>query len=149
MKPPVKIEDLMEEWSNDAIIDLEKLDDELAKIPKLHSKYLNILTHHKILIHKFVWQYNEKKRIMWEYYSGDLNNPEDLEKYGFEPLDKKILKPNISLYLESDKNLNNILLKKLLHQEIVDACEFIMKELHSRTFQLKEIGANKRFLSGQ
>lgn len=148
MKPPVKIDDLMEEWSNDATIQEEDINGELIKIPKLHSKYLNILIHHRMLVHKYMHQYNERKKIMWEYYTGDLNNPEDLQKYGFEPLEKKIHKPNMSMYLESDTNLNNILLKKLLHEEIVEACEFILKELNSRTFQLRAVIEWKRFTSG-
>jgi hypothetical protein len=149
MKLPVKLDVLMSEWANDSVINELDIQNELLKIPKLHAKYLNVLTHHNLIASKLMHQYSERKRLMWEYYCGDLNNPEDLQKYGFEPLDKKILKPNISMYIESDTNLNNILLKKILHEEIVDACKFIIKELQSRTWQLKTYSDNVKFLQGQ
>ena len=40
------------------------------------------------------------------------------------------------MYLDSDAELNNILLKKVIHQEIVDFCTSVLKEINSRTYQL-------------
>lgn len=149
MQPPVNIDTLMNEWSNDAIVDELEPGRALLDIPKLHAKYLRILTHHKLVVKKLMGDYNKLKRIKWEYFSGDLNNPEDLEAYGFEPLMKKILRQDIPTYLDSDPELNNILLKKVVHDEIVDACESILKELHSRTFQIRSFIDYERFIRGQ
>lgn len=137
MKPPVSIESLMDEWSKDCVMDELEPGKELIRIPNLHAKYLRILTHHNLVVKKVMSDYNRLKKIKWEYYSGDLNNPEDLEEYGFEPLYKKILRQDIPTYIDSDEQLNNLLVKKVLHQEIVDVCTSILKELNGRTWQLK------------
>lgn len=150
MKPPVTIDILMDMWSKDAQVDLTEPARELAKISSLHAKYLNILSHHNLIIKKLNSDYTKKKSIMFQYYSGDLNDPEELEKYGFnEPMRKKILRQDISIYLDGDEQLINILLKKSLHQEIVDYCSSIIKEINNRTFQLNNIIKWEIFVGGK
>lgn len=148
MKPPVDIDKLMAMWSEDAPIDETEPSKELARIPKLHAKYLNIMTHHSLIGKKLHAQYSQRKRIKWEWYNGDLNNPEDLETHKLEPMLKKILRADIPMYLESDAELNNLLLKKVMNEEIVDFCKAIIKELNNRTWQLKEFIAWEKFTHG-
>ena len=137
MKLPVSIDFVMEEWSKDSVIDETEPGRELIKISKLHSKYLMIMSHHNLLVKKYTIEYNRLKKLRWEYYSGDLNNPEDLEVLGLEPWLKKTLRQDIPMYIDSDQLLNNTLLKRTVHQEIVDVCQSILKELQNRTWQLK------------
>jgi hypothetical protein len=148
MKPPVNIDALMEEWSNDSVIDETEPGRELIKISSLHAKYLRILSHHNMVCKKIISDYNKLRKLKWEYYSGDLNNPEDLEQYGLEPMTKKVLRSDISTYLDSDTELNNILLKKVVHEEIVSSCGAIIKELGARTWQLKSFIDWEKFTSG-
>ena len=148
MQPPVTIETLMEMWAEDAQIDETEPGRELLRIPNLHAKYIRILTHHNLLSKKLQSDYNRMKKIKWEYYSGDLNNEEDLTKYGFEPLLGKILRQDIPIYLDSDKQLTDILLKKVLHEEIVSICNSILKELNSRTYQIRTYVDWEKFTSG-
>lgn len=149
MKPPVNIEALMEEWSKDSGYDETEPQKAMSNIPKLHSKYLRIMTHHNLIVKKLSADYNSRRKIKWEYYSGDLNNPEDLEKHGLEPMMKKVLRADLSHYLDSDTELNNILLKKVMHEEIVDFCKSVLKELNNRTFQIKAYMDWERFIGGQ
>jgi hypothetical protein len=148
MKPPVNIDSLMEEWSTDAKIDETEPGRELVKTSTLHAKYLRIMTHHNLICKKLMGDYNRLKKIKWEYYSGDLNNPEDLEQYGLQPMMKKVLRQDIPTYIDSDTDLNNILLKKMLHQEIVDFCGSVLKELNNRTWQLRSFIEWEKFTSG-
>jgi hypothetical protein len=149
MKPPVTIDALMEEWSKDSSIDQIDPQKSMAKIPELHSKYLRALTHHSMVAKKIQASYNERRRIKWEYYSGDLNNPDDLAKYELEPFTKKVMKSDIGQYLDSDTELNSILLKKVVHEEIVDFCKAVLKELNQRTWQIKSYMDWERFIRGQ
>lgn len=139
MKPPVNIDDLMEMWSTDSKMDETEPGRELARVPVLHSKYLRILTHHNLIVKKLQGDYVRLKRVKWEYYNGDLNNPEDLEEYKLEPWSKKVLRQDIPTYIDSDNDLNTILLKKVIHQEIVDFCQSVLKELGNRTYQLNSM----------
>lgn len=138
----------MEEWSKDSVIDETEPGRELIKISKLHSKYLMIMSHHNLLVKKHTIEYNRLKKLRWEYYSGDLNNPEDLETLGLEPWLKKTLRQDIPMYIDSDQLLNNTLLKRTVHQEIVDVCQSILKELQNRTWQLKSFIDWEKFNSG-
>jgi len=73
---------------------------------------------------------------------------EDLERYGLEPMMKKVLRQDIPTYIDSDTDLNNILLKKMLHQEIVDFCGSVLKEINNRTWQLRSFIEWEKFTSG-
>ena len=148
MKPPVNIDALMEEWSKDSKVDETEPGRELAKISSLHSKYLRILTHHNLVCKKLMSDYQKLKKIKWEYYSGDLNNPEDLAQYKLQPIMKKILRQDIPTYLDSDTELNEILIKKMIHQETVDFCGSVLKELNNRTFQLNGLIKWEMFAGG-
>ncbi len=110
---------------------------------------MRILTHHNLLAKKLQADYNSRRKIKWEYYSGDLNNPEDLERYGLEPMMKKVLRADLQHYLDSDTELNNTLLKKVMHEEIVDFCKSVLKELNNRTWQLKSFMDWEKFIGGQ
>lgn len=149
MKPPVTFEDLATEWSKDSQIDITELTKENSRIPNLHSKYAFILSFHNLLVKKLSTEYNELRKIKWEYYNGDLNNPDDLKKYNLEPMTKKVLRSDISIYLDADEELNRLLLKRALHQEIVDLCERIMKEINNRTFQIGNTIRWEQFIGGK
>jgi hypothetical protein len=149
MKPPVTIDALTEEWIKDAGWDETDPHKAVANIPKLHSKYLRITTHHNLIVKKLQAEYNTRRKIKWDYYNGDLNNPEDLERYGLEPMTKKVMRANLQHWLDSDTELNNILLKKVMHEEIVDFCKSVLKELNNRTFQLKSYMDWERFIGGK
>lgn len=148
MKPPVSIDLLMEEWSKDAEVDVTEPGRETANIPKLHAKYLRILTHHNLICKKLMADYTKMKRFKFEYYSGDLNNFEDLERYDIKPFNKKLLRQDIAGYVDSDPDINEILIKKVVHQEIVDFCSSVLKELNNRTFQMGNIIKWELFSSG-
>lgn len=146
MRAPVKIDELMEEWSKDSAIDETDINRELARIPKLHSKYLNILTHHTLIVKKHMSDYYKLKTRKFEYYKGDFSQ-EDYEETGWEIFVKKTGR-DVNMYLDSDEDLNNILLKKIMHEEIVEYCKSVLKELNSRTWQLKSYIDYERFLRG-
>ena len=148
MQPPITIDELMESWQRDSKIDDTEPGKELIRIATLHSKYLNILTRHKLIVVKLDSDYRSLKSIKWDYLKGDLNNPEDLKKYGLEPQLRTIIRQDIPLYLDSDPDLNKVSTKKAVNQEIVDYCTSVLKELHSRTFQLKSYIEWQRFTSG-
>jgi Recombination, repair and ssDNA binding protein UvsY len=136
MRPPVNLDNLTQEWMKDAPYDETDPHKALANIPVLHAKYTIILSHHNLISKKLEVDYKKKKKVLWEWYSGDLNNPEDLAEHNLPPNPKKIMRPDIPFMLETDSKLNDILLKKAYHDEIIDVCKSVIKELNNRTFQL-------------
>jgi hypothetical protein len=140
------LENLMAEWAKDSVIDRTEPGKALIDIPKLHSKYLNILSRHKLLVKEAEFKYSKMKRVKWEYYTGKMSD-EDLKNYGWEPF-QLVLKSDINTYMDADDDINKFIAAKLLHEEVVDCCEAILKELHSRTFQLRSFIEWERFIQG-
>ena len=141
-----QLEDLLEEWRKDSDIDRTEPGKALLNIPKLHSKYLNILSKHRLLAKEAEFKYNKWKKLKWEYYTGKLDD-DDLEKYGWKPF-PFVLKTDITTYLDSDEDLNKYLAAKAVHDEIVDLCGAILKELNSRTYQIRSFIDWEKFIQG-
>ena len=133
-------------WAVDSNIDRTEPGKELINIPKLHSKYLNILSRHRMLSKQSEFKYNKIRKLKWEYYTGKLDS-DQLKEYGWEPF-PYTLKSDITTYMESDDDINKHLVKKIMHDEIVELCQSILKELNSRTFQLRDFIAWERFIQG-
>lgn len=141
-----KLDDLLAMWTKDSEIDRTEPGKALLDIPKLHSKYLNILSNHRLLIRDAEFKYNRMKKIKWEYYTGKMDD-EALKKHGWEPF-PFVLKSDITTYLEADEDLNRYLAQKMLHEEIVEVCNSILKELNSRTYQLRAWIDWEKFIQG-
>lgn len=148
MNLPITVDALTTMWAEDSRIDELNLSAEIARIGQLHSKYLKIHSHHNMMVKKLTFEYNTLRRVKWEYYSGDLNNPEDLAELGLPPMSKKILRQDMSLYIEADAELTKLLARKAINQEVVDVCASIIKEISNRTYQIGSIVKWKQFQDG-
>jgi hypothetical protein len=141
------LEQVLKYWERDAVIDQTEPGKELIRIPTLHSKYLQILTKHKIASKKANFDYLRMRKVKWEYYTGKMSQ-EELTEYGWEPF-QFTLKSDISTYLESDIDLIKFLEKKVYHEEVVSVIESIMGELKQRTWQLRDYIGWEKFIGGQ
>jgi hypothetical protein len=141
-----KLDELLNMWAADSVIDRTEPGKALINIPQLHSKYLNILSRHRLLAKEADFKYSRMKKIKWEYYTGKLDD-DQLQQHGWEPF-PFVLKSEITTYFESDEDLNRLTAQKMLHEEIVEVCQSILKELNSRTFQLRDFITWERFIQG-
>ena len=148
MKPPVNIESLMKEWSQDSIVDSTAMEKELLKISHLHSKYLNIMSYHRHLVRKMEADYKMMKGLREDYYQGHLTK-EELEERGWEPMQHVLTNPQIARKLDTDSELNKLLLKKIAHEEIVSYCESVLKSLNNRTWDLGNYTKYLQLTSGR
>ena len=141
-----KTDELLNMWAKDSVIDRTEPGKELINIPQLHSKYLNVLSRHRLLAKEAEFKYNRMKKLKWEYYTGKLDD-DDLQKYGWQPF-PFVLKSEITTYMDSDEDINKYIATKAMHDEIVDVCTAILKELNSRTYQLRSFIDFEKFISG-
>lgn len=141
-----KIDTLLAEWKKDAVLNILEPDIELRKISPLHAKYLTILSSHRRALKEGERRLTKLKRLKYEYYTGRLDKV-TLDKYEWPPF-PYTLKGDLNTYLDSDKELLNARAVLSIHEEVVDLTERILKELGSRTFQLKDIISWARFTSG-
>lgn len=143
----ISLEQLIEEWKKDSAIDSTEPAREILKIPSLHSKYVDFLTFHSLALKNCSLEYSRMKKIKWEYYTGRLDE-RDLKRYGWEPF-RFLLKTDIQHYIDADEDLQKITAKKAIHENAMNFCSMVIKELSNRTWQLKEYMAFERFIAGQ
>lgn len=132
----MNITELTELWKADSEIDRTELGDESLKIPKLHSKYYNLFIQERLLLKKLEGEYKQLYRVKFEYYNGILSE-EELEEHGLKPFALKVLKTDLPIYIESDKELQTIQAKIAVQKEKIDFLESVIKSLTNRGFQIR------------
>lgn len=142
--PP--LEEIMKQWEKDSDIDSTEPGKEIIRIPLLHNKYNKYLSLHNLSAKKAAIEYDRIKKLKWMYFTGKLDQ-EELDKLGWEPF-RFTLKSDINVYLDGDDDLNKLKRKKSYHEEAAKFCENVMKELQSRTYQLKAYMDWERFIQG-
>lgn len=144
----ISLDDLEAMWAADAKMDLTEPSKEMTRIPILHAKYRKILNQYTTITRKLMGEAKLLEQVKNDYYSGDLNNPEDLKQYGLEPWPKKVLRQDIPKYIARDKDIIELNLKIAEATLIAETCESILKELNNRTFQLNGIIKYEIFIQG-
>jgi len=145
---PVTLEALMKEWSSDKVIDPTSMEKETLKISFLHGKYLNIRAHHNILLRKMEADYKLLKGLREDYYQGHLTK-EDCDSRGWDYMQHVLSNPQIARKLDTDPELNKLLLKRIAHEEIVSYCDMVMKSLNNRTWDLGNFIKYQQLTSGR
>ena len=142
----MKLEEIETVWEQDAKIDRTDLDNESLKIPMLHSKYYKIYLREKVQLKAEDQDYKIFFKLKHEYYTGKLSK-EDLDEYGWQPF-QFVLKNDLQVYIDADKDVAERLLKLQVQREKVDLLESIIKTLNGRGFLIKNAIDFIRFTSG-
>lgn len=141
------IKEIEDMWDIDSDIDGVRIDEESRKISKLHSKYLRILTTEKSQLNKLNYKIDEYVLDKKEFYLGILSK-EKLDKYGWVPFGRKILKSELQSYIDGDNDVNK-LFYVIEEQKIkVDAVERIIYSINQRSMHLKNFVDWKKYTNG-
>jgi hypothetical protein len=143
----MKIEEIYEMWAKDSEIDQTNVSGESANIPKLHNKYFRVYMEEGMKLKQLRAKYKQLKLLKEQYYRGELDITE-LQQYGWEPQPLKILRTDISTYIDADQDMINLSLKVGMIEEKVNYLEAIIKMISNRWFQLKTIVDWERFRTG-
>lgn len=142
----MKLEEIEALWEQDAKIDRTDLDNESLKIPMLHSKYYKIYLREKVQLKAEDQDYKIFFKLKHEYYTGKLSK-EELDEHGWQPF-QFVLKNDLQVYIDADKDVAERLLKLQVQREKVDLLESIIKTLNGRGFLIKNAIDFIRFTSG-
>lgn len=143
----ISLEKLILEWDKDSTINQIEPGQEILNIPKLHSKYVTQITAHSVSLEMKKLDYIRKEKLKIEYYSGRLSEAQ-LKELGWKPF-QFILKTDIQKYIDSDEDLIELRKKMISNKEAITLCNSIVKELNSRTFQLRAYMDWEKFIRGQ
>jgi hypothetical protein len=132
----MKIDDIYDEWEKDSHIDRSELGDESLKIPKLHHKYFKIFTHERLTLRKYEAELKQMRLEKHEFYT--LGPTEETHEKGWKlPPQGRILKSEVSNYIDADKDIVNLTLKVGIQQEKIELLQSIIKSLTNRGFNIK------------
>lgn len=143
----MKLEDIQTAWKQDSAIDRTELGEESLKIPQLHSKYFNMFSQERLMLRKLEADFKKLQRLKHEYYTGVISE-EDLREHQWTPFMLKILRTDLSMYLDSDEDLQTMQLKIDMQKEKVDFLDSAIKSLTTRGYQIKNAIDWTRFQMG-
>ena len=139
------LNELQNDVDRDLKIDDTELDLESIRTPQLHNKYLKLYTKYSLQLKKTQDDYKTLYRFKWEYYTGKA----DPDVYREKPFDLKILKADVAIYLDSDKEIQELGQKEAYIQAVVTYLEKILREIYNRNWTIRNTIEWKKFIHGE
>lgn len=143
----MKLDEIHQLWADDCDINRMELGEESLKLPKLHSKYLNIMTSERMILKRLEEDRKELVKLKHDYYRGILPE-EDLKENGWTPFQLSVLKSDLPLYMDADQDIIKLNLRISAQQEKVDVLESIIRSITNRGYLIKNAIEWEKFKVG-
>ena len=146
----MNLEQLHAEWKSDSQIEFNKLDVSSVETPKLHAKYLELLSTYKLKLKDAEFKQKELMKNKWLWYNGKLDQSE-IEKLGWEPdpFDGlRILKGEMQHYVEADPELVASEAKIAYLNTIIETLKEILESIKWRHQTIRNALEWKKFEAG-
>jgi len=144
------LEDILEMWSVDCVIDQFNLDEQSRKTPSLHAKYLEIYAVTKLKLKRAELEQKVLLKEKYLYYNGKL--PEETIKergWEFDPFDGlRILKGDMEYYYNADTDIQRSEEKVTYIKTILETLEEVINNLKWRHTTIKNMLDYKKWESG-
>ena len=129
---------IQEMFDKDSKIDETNITLEETRSPALHNKYLKLYTNFRLMLSKAESDMKILKREKWMFYTGKSERPFEL----------KILKNDVSTFIDADEEMIKLSSKIDYLKQVNLYFEHIVKNLHSRGFQLRNITTWIKYTEG-
>jgi hypothetical protein len=146
----MNLEQILEMWQKDAVIDDIRLDDASKKTAAMHSKYLELLTLNKLTLKRKEADFKVLLKNKWLWYNGKLSK-QQIDDFGwnYDPLNGlKILKGDMDYYYDSDTEIQAAQAKIDYLKTTIDTLEEIINTIRWRHSTIKNMIDWRRFESG-
>jgi hypothetical protein len=143
----MSIEEYEKMWAEDCKIDESNLSGQSARIPVLHSKYYKHYHRAALKATKLRYELKELEAAKWEWYGGEMSQ-EELKIRGWLPYGQKLIKAQIAVKIERDKDIIDLSLKIEYQSSIARFLEDVLKQIHQRNFIIRNEIELLRFQSG-
>ena len=138
------LDELKLQVQKDLKVDDEHLDTESLKNQEIKATYLDHKSRYELLLFKAKGDYKRLYREKWEYYGGKA----DAKIYVTKPFDLKVLKTDLSVYIESDEDIINSENKIAYLQTVVKYIDGVLRSINSRGWDIKNAIDWKKFEAG-
>lgn len=138
----LKIEDIIEMWKRDSVINNKDLTESSIDTARLHSKYLELLTTSKLLLKKTEMTQKVLLRDKWLYYTGVMTKEEmDERGWDYDPFKgaRKPLKSDMGYFYEADEDLQRSEAKVQYIKSTIEMLESIMQNITWRHQNIRNI----------
>lgn len=131
----MNLDQVLDEWDKDSGHDKSRLGDEALNIPRLHGKWLRILSAERLRLRKMQEDWKVLKLEKHEFYT--QGPTKETQQKGWEfPSRGMVLNKDIPLYTDADKQVVEFNLKMAYQQEVVAAIELIFKSIQNRNWEI-------------
>jgi len=147
----MSLNEILESWKTDSVIDDSALDEDTVNTSKLHAKYLEIYSLSKLQLRKKEFDLEKIKKDKWLYYTGKMTKSDmDARGWDYDPFQgmSKPLKSEMSMYYETDDDLVKVKAGIDYQKSIIDTLEEIMNNIRWRHSHIKNIIEFRKFTSG-
>lgn len=131
-----EVEKIVEQWEQDAKIDPVDLKGSSLSTPLLHAKYVRLLAVWKSRKTQLRVKLNEVRQDKTDYYMGKWSLQQCKERGISQYQGNRPLKSELENLLNSDQDVNKILIQTEAVETIVDVLESILTMIKSRDFQI-------------
>ena len=138
------LDELQAQAAHDLKVNDEHLDTESLKNQEIKAKYLNHKSKFELLLYRAKGDYKRLYRDKWEYYGGKA----DAKIYVTKPFDLKVLKTDLSVYIESDDDIINLENKISYLQTVVKYIDGVIKSIDNRGWDISHAIKWKQFEAG-
>ena len=143
----MKLDEIHDMWAKDNEVSIAQFDQSINAVPLMHAKYLRIMSTEKMTLRKMEEDRCELIKLKHDWFRGTLSSDE-LKEHGWEPNRLSILKSDIPMHMDADKDIINLNLKLAMQQEKVDVLEQIIRHISNRGYLLKTMLDWEKFKVG-
>ena len=146
----MNLEDILNDWKKDCVIDESHLDKSSIDIAKLHSKYLQLLSISKLQLKKTELKQKILLKDKWLYYN-DKMTQEQIEEKGWEydPFNgMKVMKGDMNHYYDSDIDIQKSEERVTYYKTLVETLQEIVTNINWKHQTIGNIIKWKQFEAG-
>jgi hypothetical protein len=143
----MSLDEILDEWKVDAVIDKTCLGDEAMNIPRLHEKYLRMISKEFPLLKRIEGDYKALELEKREHY---IQGPtkESQEKGWYVPPIGRVMKNDVQPYLDADIELRKKNMEIAYQNQKVETLKDILKKIHTRSFDIGHAISYEKFQAG-
>lgn len=145
------LEQILEEWKKDCQIDDVELDKSSRETPKLHAKYVELLSTAKLQKHRKEMEFKKllKDKFMWYNGKMDKQTIDDLG-WDYDPFNglTKPLKSDMDYFYESDPQIQTLQSQIEYWKTVIDTLSEIVSNITWRHQTISNMIKWRQFTSG-
>ena len=144
------LQEILEMWKKDSVIDEMNLDEASRDSAKLHGKYLELLSVNRMKLKKAELDFKVLLKDKWLHYNGKMSREEiDAKGWDYDPLGGlTVLKGDMDYYYDSDPIIQEHQAKIQYLQELCDTLKEILDNIKWRHQTVKNMIEWRKFTSG-